>query len=257
VDTPFDHERKYAITRDEAEAFFARVAPHVVLEVYDQARPIAWTRTTYLDDDELSLLKTSEGPVQRRMRVREYAAAPGIHDAPVLTGVAFLELKATSGSSRLKARQAAAFPVLQQLLGGLRPDDAYCAEFAALSDPALVEPLRSGALRPRVSTWYRRASLAAEERRVRITYDEGLVFAAPCPAAAAGTRAEPTALRGHGPSRLLEVKLAGPSPSWLTDATRDLAEARSLSKYHLAMTAPQALHRTLPLDIPAVGVRGR
>lgn len=259
TETPFHNERKFAISRGEAEAFFAQIGQHLSLEVYDRERPVAYTRTTYLDTDDLEYLATSDQPIMRRLRVREYAAAASVDEPAVLTGVSFLELKATAGAARAKARIEAQ-DVIGDLLAGSALDDGFCNRFAAVAaDPTVRARLAAGELRPRITTWYRRASLVGDNGRIRITFDEGLGFARPTAAAAPGSKAEPHGLIAFGPGRLLELKFQGKPPRWLEQATAGLAEASGLSKYHLSMhalaAAPQVSRQTRPIAIP-LRVRG-
>ncbi len=91
---PYHHERRFLLTRSQAAAFFAAVARHTAIETYDEGRPISYTRTTYFDTDDLDYFHSCSGPNACRLRVREYATAASLEDAPVLSALAFLELKA-------------------------------------------------------------------------------------------------------------------------------------------------------------------
>ena len=118
-------ERRFLVARGQAEVFMATVAPQLVMEVYDRERPIAFARTTYLDTDDLELFRSCRTPINRRLRVREYAAAASIDEEPTLSGSTFLELKESVGPVRSKARFAAPTEVIAEIVAsrGRRPAD--------------------------------------------------------------------------------------------------------------------------------------
>ena len=104
---PFDHELRYLLSRGEMRRFLDAIAARTAIEIYDPERPISYTRTTYLDTDDLAYFRAGEGAPARRLRIREYAVAATAKDAPVLSGVAFVELKQHDGPARSKVRLAA------------------------------------------------------------------------------------------------------------------------------------------------------
>ena len=104
---PFDHELRYLLSHGEMRRFLDAIAARAAIEIYDRDRPISYTRTTYLDTDDLTYFRTGDGEPARRLRVREYAIAATAKDAPVLSGVAFVELKEHDGPTRRKVRLAA------------------------------------------------------------------------------------------------------------------------------------------------------
>ena len=255
--TEHDHEWKFSVTRDQAEAFLARIAGQLELEVRDAAMPVAYTRTTYLDADDLPFHRSHDGPVRRRLRVREYASARGAADPARLTGVAFLEYKETEARQRVKLRVPVDPQEAANLLRGGRPSASVAARLGALS-ATIATQLVDGTFSPRVTTWYRRISFCGES--VRVTIDEDVRFALPPAPGVAGDPAEPPWSIGVLPYRLLELKPMRDLPDWLAQAVDGLTEAAHLSKYHLgmqALTAPAQTRATQPLMIPSELRRGR
>ncbi len=98
----FEREQRFLLTRAQTVAFLRAVSTHVVPELHDRARPLSFTRTTYLDSVDLAYLRSCTGRVARRLRLREYAAASNLHETPLLTGVSFLELKQSAGTVTLE-----------------------------------------------------------------------------------------------------------------------------------------------------------
>lgn len=241
---PFDHEHRYLLTRAQVSRFFAEVGRRASLQIYDRARPVSFTRTTYLDDDAFDFYHSCEQPVARRLRIREYAVAASRDDAPVLSAVAFIELKQNIGAARSKVRLAASPDRLRRLIetaGDEAPDLAPDAEPGALE--VLREELRAPGIAPRLTTWYRRACFAAEDGRVRITLDENLKFCRPQRVTAIGTEIGMEAAPSFrdvvaaGPPRILEVKYWGEMPGWLARAVEGLRRSPGFSKFRMGMIA--------------------
>jgi hypothetical protein len=255
---PFEHEQRFILTRAQAIAFYSAVGARASLEVYDRERPIAYTRTTYLDTDDYACFRSCEGPVARRLRVREYAAAATLGEPPLLSGTCFLELKQNAGTTRSKIRLSAPPAMLQQLIerrdrqvaaagaDGTSMRAEALGPLAALG--AVEEELASGRMSPRLVTMYRRTCMTGEGGRVRITLDDSLQFCLPEPLGEAGTPAAPKAVIASGPARVLEVKLWGETPDWLARATEGLSPAPSFSKFRVGMLALKQ-HGSLP-DLP-------
>ncbi|HSY39678.1 MAG TPA: hypothetical protein VLA79_09120, partial [Polyangia bacterium] len=88
---PFGHELRYLLSHGEMRRFLDAIAARAAIEIYDPQRPISYTRTTYLDTNDLAYFRTGDGAPARRLRIREYAVAATAKDAPVLSGVAFVE----------------------------------------------------------------------------------------------------------------------------------------------------------------------
>jgi hypothetical protein len=234
---PFDHELRFLLSRAEMRRFLDAVAARAAVEIYDPTRPISYTRTTYLDTDDLGYFRSGEGEPARRLRVREYAVAAAPKDDPVLSGVAFIELKQHAGDARSKVRLAATPSEIARLVdarGALEPERAPNSALAAIA-----HELALPSMAPRLATWYRRLCLTADGRRVRITLDERLTFCRPQPIGAAGDPAAPRAREvvAAFPARVLEVKHCGEMPLWLGPALEALQPADSFSKFRMGMTA--------------------
>jgi hypothetical protein len=238
---PFEHEQRYLLTRAQAIAFLTGVKPRVTLELYDRARPLSFTRTTYLDDDAFTYFHSCAGGIARRLRLREYALAATMQEVPLLSGSCFLELKQSSGTTRSKIRLAAPPRTLERIIAS---DPAVelprlpvpgAEQLAALA--ALRTELAPATLRPRVTTWYRRTCLMAEQGRVRITLDQDLVFCQPQRLGEPGEAAIPNDIVARGPTRVLEVKYWGDEPDWLRRATSELTAAPRFSKFRMGLLA--------------------
>ena len=111
-----EQERRYILGRAEAEGFIAAIAHHLMLDAHHRTFPVAYTRTTYLDSDDFAYLRSCDGPVGERLRIREYAAAPDFDSPPSSTGRCFLELKQSAGPVRAKRRFAAPAEVIWQMV---------------------------------------------------------------------------------------------------------------------------------------------
>jgi hypothetical protein len=240
---PFEHEQRFVLTRAQVIAFYSAIGPRAALELYDKVRPISYTRTTYLDTDDFAYFRSCEGPVARRVRVREYAVASSLADTPVLSGISYLELKQNAGTSRSKVRISAPPAVLRGILQGGAQGDDVAAEVAQLEPlaalRAIQEELATGTLAPRLTTWYRRTCMTGEGGRVRITLDENLTFCRAQPLGDAGEAVGATDAFATGPARILEVKHWGETPEWLSRAVEGLSAAPNFSKFRMGMLALQ------------------
>lgn len=236
---PFQHEQRFLLTRAQLVSFYSAVRGHATLELYDRARPISFTRTTYFDTDDAAYFRSCETAVARRMRVREYALAATLGDPPALGDVCFLELKQHAGDARSKIRLSAPSAVLAKLL---RQQGTFDAEAAGLQGLAALraiqdELITGGTVRPRLTTWYRRSCMTAEAGRVRITLDEDLTFCRPQALGMPGQIVGPEGAVAHGPARVLEIKHYGETPAWLPRAIEGLNAATTFSKFRMGMTA--------------------
>ncbi|HTB59303.1 MAG TPA: VTC domain-containing protein [Polyangia bacterium] len=233
---PFDHEQRYLLSRGEMRRFLDTVAPRAAIEIYDPERPISYTRTTYLDTNDLAYFRTGDGAPARRLRIREYAVAATAKDAPVLSGVAFVELKQHDGPARSKVRFAASPVEIARLLGHREAGPSLTMTAAQAE---IARELALPTMAPRLATWYRRLCLTAEARRVRITLDENLTFCQPQPIGEAGALAAPREREvvAAFPARVLEIKHCGEMPFWLGPALESLEPAESFSKFRMGMTA--------------------
>jgi len=237
--------------------FFATIGARAAVETYDLARPIAYTRTTYFDTDDSRFLRSCEGPVSRRLRLREYAMAASLEDVPVLSSTACLELKQNTGTARSKVRIQASPTLLRQLIERRGQRDPAFASLEPLSALATLEAeLATHSIAPRLTTWYRRASLTAELGRLRITLDERLTFCRPQIVGVVGAEVAPSAadVVAPGPARILEIKYWGDQPAWLARALEGLEPAHGFSKFKMGMAAitrkPESLVRPIADGAP-------
>ena len=235
-----EHEERFVLTRAQVTRFFATIGARAAVETYDLARPIAYTRTTYFDTDDSRFLRSCEGPVSRRLRLREYAMAASLEDVPVLSSTACLELKQNTGTARSKVRIQASPTLLRQLIERRGQRDPAFASLEPLSALATLEAeLATHSIAPRLTTWYRRASLTAESGRLRITLDERLTFCRPQIVGVVGAEVAPSAadVVAPGPARILEIKYWGDRPAWLARALEGLEPAHDFSKFKMGMAA--------------------
>jgi len=236
---PFEFEERFLLTRAQVTRFFASLARHAAVEIYDRERPIAYTRTTYLDTDDFAFYRSCDGPIARRLRFREYAMAASLEDAPILSSLAVLELKQIAGTSRSKVRLSATPTVLRRLIErhGECDDPIALEQQAALS--VIQQELRHPTMAPRLTTWYRRAAMTAESGRVRITMDERLTFCRPQIGGVIGAEIAPSPgdVFAAGPPRILEIKRWGARPAWLTRALMGLEQTSDFSKFRMGMSA--------------------
>jgi hypothetical protein len=237
---PFEHEERFLLSRAQVSQFFEAVGPRATTETYDPSRPISYTRTTYFDTDDFAYLRSCEGPLARRLRIREYALAASLAEPPVFSGSAFLELKQNAGTARSKVRLSASPELLCRLLDPARAADGRFDAIDPRSSLATLErEIRTPGMAPRLTTWYRRVCLSAESGRVRITLDQNLTFYRPQPLGRAGgsTGPSPADAVAAGPARILEIKLWGGMPDWLAAAVDGLRPAPRFSKFRMGMMA--------------------
>ena len=235
-----EHEERFVLTRAQVTRFFAAIGARATLETYDRARPIAYTRTTYFDTDDSRYLQSCAGPVARRLRLREYAMAASLEDAPILSSVACLELKQNAGTARSKVRLQATPTLLRRLIERRGQRDSEAASLEPLSALAtLAQELAIPSMAPRLTTWYRRAAMTAESGRLRITLDERLTFCRPQIVGVVGAEVAPSPadVIAPGPARILEIKHWGDRPVWLTWALDGLQPAHDFSKFRTGMAA--------------------
>jgi hypothetical protein len=235
-----EHEERFVLTRAQVTRFFATIGGYATVETYDQARPIAYTRTTYFDTDDALYLRSCHGPIARRLRLREYAMAASMEDAPVLSPTACLELKQNTGTARSKVRIQASPALLRLLIERRGQRDAAFEALEPLSALATLQnELSIPTVAPRLTTWYRRAAMTAEAGRLRITLDEHLTFCRPAIVGVVGADVAPNPpdVVGSGPARILEIKYWGDQPLWLARALDGLEPAHGFSKFRMGMAA--------------------
>lgn len=227
-------EWKFVVPRAIADGFLEAIAPHVRDEVHDPARPVCYTRTTYLDTSDYAFLRSSGTERSRRIRVREYASATHLGGAAILAGDPWLELKESADNTRTKIR----FRAPSLLIGELIASHGHVSvDRESMELDVLRAALRESRPLPRMTTWYRRESRASDDGRVRITLDAGLTFARPQALGERGAPAKPDQIVERFTSRILEVKYSGDPPAWLVEAVAILPRPRELSKFREGMLA--------------------
>jgi hypothetical protein len=255
---PFTHELRFLLTRGETNRFLDGLTDRASKTIYDPGRPIAYTRTTYFDTADAAYLTAAAGEPARRLRVRQYASAGAPGEAPLFSGVGFLELKQHLGAARHKVRLAATATEIAALVGN--PQAAVAAALAAGRADAPVciigQELAIPTMAPRLSTWYRRICLTVGEQPLRITLDEGLQFCRPQPIGRPGRAATPgpREVVAAFPARILEIKHCGAVPAWLHALLAGLRPAPlHFSKFRLGMEAlahEQSLEGRLGAPVP-------
>jgi hypothetical protein len=231
---PLERELKFVLDDARVARFLVAASAELALEIHAAHAPVSYTRTTYLDNDELGLLR-APGPVRRRLRIREYSAATDPVAAPSLTGVSYLESKESCGGHRNKARVRLSAGSLGELLAG---DSRSALHLLGCTSPDLRSWLREQQVRPRMTTWYRRTSMVAPG--LRVTLDHGVAFCAPEMQASTGSPARPAHVVATWPGTVLEIKLVGALPEWLAREVEGLGEAIGLSKFEAGMHAMTA-----------------
>ena len=227
-------ERKFVTAADPLHDFVRRIERRTTLEVYDEVRPVTWNRTTYLDTDDLSYLRSARtGGIARKLRIREYASAAREGEPPEIRGPCWLELKESGGWYRTKTRAAADAELIARLLG---PESGRpLAEDLEKPLRVFERTLREERPTPRLTTWYRRITRVSPDRLLRITIDSELCFARPVAVGVRNGRAAPHDIVASPPFSIVEVKSAGDWGAWLADALAPLAEVRQFSKYEQGM----------------------
>lgn len=241
------YELKFALVAAQTEAFLEATAAWLVTKVYDEARPIAFSRTTYLDSPDRRYLASSTEQVSRRLRIREYAGASA-HGAPAeLSGACYLEYKESAGGRRRKSRLAMSTDDIAEILRA--PDIGFVSErLAQLGSEAtvrvLAQELVGHRLVPHLTTWYRRQSLVDADEAVRITLDTEIAFCPPLGFDGDHRHPPGPSITAHRASLcLLEIKYENEPPRWLDEALRHLGEPDCLSKYAMGMRALEATAR--------------
>lgn len=224
-------EQRFAPTAAQLRAFLEHtLGDHFTVKPWDPHKPFDYVRTTYFDTEDLVLFHSA---IARRVRLREYGRASTADDTPVPDRACYLELKQANGPLTTKMR----FELDREAL--LAPDGvvdpARAIDAARDAPPALSAslgfPLR--ALRPRLTTCYRRVSLGGRTGRIRVTVDHGITFSAPGPLG--DNLREPENVLGDGPPRVVEVKYESVLPEWFTDALHLMPAAVQTSKFELGM----------------------
>jgi hypothetical protein len=241
-------EHRFLPTRVQIDALARKIATAPLPPEERAVAPATINWTTYLDTDDLRYLRSFDGPIARRLRIREYQEdVPGSGGGPARR-CCYLELKQTMDTRRSKIRVAGSLEMILGLIVGAServgapppppiPWSSGDPQWVALR--ILRQELASGCFRPRVGTWYRRSCLA-NGPRLRVTLDENLTFFEPAPLGD-DPRPDPTRPLALGPALVLEVKHDGQLPSWLGQALEGLAEVHDFSKFRLGMSAVQGI----------------
>ena len=226
-----EREHKFVFNDADAAGFLSAFEGRLARIEYDASRPEAWTRTTYLDTDEFTYLRSSATHTHRRLRVREYAsAAPG--GEPALSGLCYLELKENTGSYRSKVRCAAPAAEIAALLRGSIPAGPSWTVRTHAAWITLLKRIIEERPSPRVTTWYRRETFAIPSGRVRLTVDRDISI---CEPVEPGSGARPPRTMEQLAATIVEVKVQGPNPEWLTPILAASTETHGFSKFHRAM----------------------
>jgi hypothetical protein len=238
-----EHELRFVMDQDDVLAFLRRTSGRLREHVFDETMPVAFTRTTYLDTENLDFFRGDGGGTTRRVRVREYALAPDRDEPARLTGLCVLELKQTVGSRRTKVRHIASPRGIAEILETQEATHGCPREIG--------DVLRAGPLAPCVATWYRRLAFSGVDTSVRVTLDLDLTFCRPAPLGEAGEPAVPGEVLAAFPRCVLEVKWAFDAPPWLRRALRPLSPAWTFSKFHTGMLATTGARNAWPSLVEA------
>ena len=204
-----EFEHRYLVDPRAVSRVLRALAGRMEEVVYDPRRPVAWSRTTYLDTPDERYLAASQAGTRLRVRLRQYASATDEGTPALLSPGVWLEIKRSAGLARHKVRVR---------LSG--------EEAAAVLQGGLV---------PQVTTWYRRRSFATDG--VRLTVDQEIAFSSPVLPGDAGAPAEPHHVLGRETNAVLEIKSVPPLPGWLGEAIAELPGASGYSKLRAAVLA--------------------
>lgn len=233
-------EHKFLVDADDAARFAAVVAAELTEEVMSRESPVNHLVTTYFDTEDRRLFQTGGETGLGRVRIRQYAGAPTT-DAPAAIGeTCALELKEATGESRRKARIVATPDDIDRLLyrdGWLR--DSHAGAVSSMPLFRAASAIGTGVLRPTLTTTFRRRAWVGPE--IRVTLDDGVLFAAPGGLRRPGDPAAPHGVFSRLPHRVIEVKLGVSPPDWLVDAMRGHRLSQRFSKYASGLLAAQRI----------------
>jgi len=233
-------EHRFLVDGDDAARFAALVGEHLGEEIFDRAYPVNHVVTTYFDTEDRRLFRTHARTGLGRVRVRQYARAecPG---APAFMGeICALELKEATTESRRKARIVASPDEIERLLysdGWL--EDMPASTMSTMPVFRAASAIGTGVLRPTLTTTFCRRAWVGPE--IRITVDDGVLFAAPGGLRRPGDPAAPHGVFSRLPHRVIEVKLAVSAPDWLAAAMRGRRLRDRFSKYREGLLAAQRI----------------
>jgi hypothetical protein len=233
-------EHRFLVDADDAARFASLVAEHLQEEILDRTSPVNHVVTTYFDTDDRRLFRTHVRTGLGRVRIRQYARAEG-PDAPAFIGdTCAFELKEATVESRRKARIVASPDDIDRLLysdGWL--EDMPASSMSTMPLFRAASAIGAGVLRPTLTTTFRRRAWVGPQ--VRVTIDEGVLFAAPGGLRRPGDPAAPNGVFSRLPHRILEVKLSVGAPDWLAAAMRGRRLSHRFSKYRDGLLAAQRI----------------
>jgi len=217
----YDHEQRHLVDARQARELFQALSKHCGAGLRERGD---FLRTTYFDTADGAYARSCDGPVRRRLRVREYTVLEEDGTAR-LNGRCALELKESHGAHRTKQRWLGSGEEIRRALAGQQ----------ASVPPALAAFFP--AAQPVVTTWYRRQSMMSPDATVRVTLDHELLLAAPEPVGEAGALAYPSSvLHRLEEGVVLELKWRGGPPEWLAPALATLGPpSDAFSKFTYAV----------------------
>src|SRR5581483_7602948 len=111
---PLERERRFLPSSAQVDAFIRAVRSGPLPDADKAERPASTVWTTYLDTDDLRCFHPCDGPVARRLRIRESE----VGDERGAAAPCYLELKQTRGTTRSKVRLCAPVATLARLIEG-------------------------------------------------------------------------------------------------------------------------------------------
>ena len=210
------YEKKYLLTHTQRDALMARIGAHLKQDAY----PVYTICSLYYDTDDYRLVRASlERPIYKeKLRVRSYGV-------PDTGGAVFVELKKKYDGVVYKRRVTAPLPQVAPFLAGRLADGA----FGQIGREIDWFQRRNHAV-PKAFIAYDRAAFAGvENAALRVTFDTGLRWRAEALDLTRGDWGQPLLPED---AVLMEVKLPGACPLWLSRALSELAiYPTSYSKY--------------------------
>jgi len=233
-------EHRFLVDGDAAVRFVAQVGEHLDEEIHDRSNPVNVLVTTYFDTEDRRLFQTSRQTGLGRVRIRQYASAATAEDSGFISATCAFELKESTGESRRKARIVATPDDIDRLLyqdDWLRESHASAVSTMPLFRAASA--IGTGALRPTLTTTFRRRAWIGPE--IRVTVDDGILFAAPGGLRRPGDPAAPNGVFSRLPHSVIEVKLGVCPPDWLVEAMRGHRLSERFTKYRDGLLAAQRI----------------
>lgn len=227
------YEKKYMTDAASAEAFFAQIAPYIRPDLFGETRIC---NCYYDTPDHLLIRRSLDKPrYKEKLRLRCYGV-------PTDESTAFVELKKKYEGVVYKRRIPLPYREATAFLSG-EGRDAPDAQIAR--EIRWMFRLYDG-LSPALALHYQRSAYyASDDADLRITMDSDIRFRTYDLDLRAGEAGE---LLLSPDTRLLELKIAGAMPLWLTSALNDCRiYPTSFSKYgeaYLQLLHTNALKKT-------------